>query len=158
MTPDDFRAVMRRFATGVTIVTTMVDEKPKGFTANAFASVSAEPPMILVCVNRQARSHPLIARAEKFCVNILTLEQQELARRFASHGTSEPFDLLDYHTGTTGAPVLDDVLGYLDCQLAEEHTAGTHTIFMGTVVDCGYRDGSPLGYFNAGYRDFHCTI
>lgn len=158
MNPDGFRAVMRRFPTGVTIVTTLDDGHPKGFTANAVASVSLAPPMVLVCVNRQARSHPLIAQTGKFCVNILTLEQEALAVRFAAHGERDPFETLTYHTDATGAPVIDGVLGYLDCELTEEHTAGTHTIFLGTVVACGFEDGVPLGYFNADYRDFGCRI
>jgi flavin reductase (DIM6/NTAB) family NADH-FMN oxidoreductase RutF len=144
---DEFRSVLRRFPTGVTIVTTLVDGKPKGFTANAFSSVSLDPPIVLVCVNRQARSHPLIARAGKFCVNLLRLEQADLALRFATPSLGDPF-----------SPVLDGTLGYLDCELSEEHSAGTHTIFLGGVVACGSEDGAPLGYFNADYRDFGCRI
>jgi flavin reductase (DIM6/NTAB) family NADH-FMN oxidoreductase RutF len=159
VTPDDIRAVMRRFPTGVTIVTTLDENgRPKGFTANAFASVSLAPPMVLVCVNRAARSHPLISQAGKFCVNILALEQQKWADRFATRTAREPFEDVTYHADKTGAPVIDDALGYLDCELAEEHTVGTHTIFVGNVVACGSRDGAPLGYFNAAYQDFGLRI
>jgi flavin reductase (DIM6/NTAB) family NADH-FMN oxidoreductase RutF len=155
--PNAFRAAMRRFPTGVTVVTTILDGTPKGFTANAFASVSAEPPMVLICVNRRARSHPLIARAGHFCVNILRLDQQCVAERFATRGEDDPFATIAYRSERTGSPVLEDSLAYLDCKLAEEHTAGTHTIFIGEVLRCGSRDGAPLGYFNATYRDFRCT-
>ena len=155
---NDFRAVMRRFPTGVTVVTTIYDGVPKGFTANAFSSVSAQPPMVLICVNRQARSHPLISRAGHFCVNLLRLDQQAIAERFASHEPVNPFESIPYSTATTGSPVLENTLAYLDCELAEEHTAGTHTVFIGTVLACGVRDGAPLGYFNAAYRDFGCLI
>jgi flavin reductase (DIM6/NTAB) family NADH-FMN oxidoreductase RutF len=158
MIADDFRAVMRRFATGVTVVTTIVEGRPKGFTANAFASVSAEPPMVLICVNRQARSHPLISQAGHFCVNVLRLEQRDLAERFASKAIADPFDGIAVRPAATGSPVLAGSLAFLDCELAEEHSAGTHTIFLGTVLDCGASDGTPLGYFNADYRDFGCTI
>ena len=158
MTPDDFRRALRRFPTGVTIVTTMLEGKPKGFTANAFASVSLEPPMVLICVNRQARSHPIIAAAGVFCVNVLALEQAELARRFAQKGTGDAFADIGYHADRTGSPVLDGSLAYLDCTLAEEHSVGTHTIFIGEVVATGARDGAPLGYFNMDYRDFACRI
>jgi len=159
VTPEDFRAVMRRFPTGVTIVTTLDETgRPKGFTANAFASVSLTPPMVLVCVNRAARSHPLISLAGKFCVNILALEQEKWAVRFATRGTFDAFSDLGYRAAKTGAPVIDGALGYLDCELAEEHTVGTHTIFVGNVVECGSRDGAPLGYFNATYQDFGCRI
>jgi flavin reductase (DIM6/NTAB) family NADH-FMN oxidoreductase RutF len=153
---EDFRTVMRRYPTGVTVVTTILDGRLKGFTANAFSSVSADPPMVLICVDRRARSHPLIASAGRYCVNILRLEQQELAVRFASKEPDDPFETVPYVQAQTGAPILEGALGYFDCELAEEHSAGTHTIFIGKVVACGASDGSPLGYFNAGYRDFGC--
>jgi len=155
---DDFRAALRRFPTGVTIVTTLLEGKAKGFTANAFSSVSSEPPMVLVCVNRQARTHPLIALAGRFCVNVLRLEQQWLAERFAARNEEDPFAELPFRRGETGAPILDGALAYLDCELAEEHSAGTHTVFLGNVLACGSSDGAPLGYFNAAYRDFGCRI
>ena len=154
----NFRAVMRRFATGVTVVTTIVDGRPKGFTANAFSSVSADPPMVLICVNRLARSHPLISQAGHFCVNILHLDQRVLAERFASHEPVDPFATIPYGSARTGSPVLEGTLAFLDCELAEEHSAGTHTVFIGTVLACGATDGAPLGYFNAAYRDFGCRI
>ncbi len=152
---DDFRSVMRRYPTGVTIITTIVEGKPKGFTANAFSSVSAEPPMVLICVNRRARTHPLIAQAGLFCVNVLRLEQRGLAERFASHDHESPFDGVGYRSGKTGSPVLDGALAYFDCELSEEHSAGTHTIFIGNVLECATGEaGEPLGYFEGDYRDF----
>lgn len=158
MTPVDFRQAMRRFPTGVTIVTTLLDGTPKGFTANAFTSVSAEPPTILICVNRGSRTHPLISQAGRFCVNLLSLEQERLAERFASREAPDPFATLSYESGVTGAPILADALAYLDCDLAEEYSSGTHTIFIGAVRGSGFRDGAPLGYFNATFRDFACRI
>jgi flavin reductase (DIM6/NTAB) family NADH-FMN oxidoreductase RutF len=153
---EDFRTVMRRFPTGVTVVTTSLDGALKGFTANAFSSVSADPPMVLICVNRQSRSHPVIAQAGRFCVNILRLDQQEIAERFATRETVDPFATIPFSLAATGSPVLDGVLGYFDCELAEEHSAGTHTIFIGNVVACASHQGAPLGYFDAAYRDFGC--
>jgi len=159
VSPNDFKAAMRRFATGVTIVTTIgEDGHVHGFTANAFASVTADPPMLLICVNRTAQSHPLISAAGRFCVNVLTLEQQGVAERFARTGVEDRFGNLPWHPGTTGSPVLEGSLSYFDCTLAEEHTAGTHTIFVGTVVECGFKAGTPLGYFDGSYRDFSCAI
>jgi flavin reductase (DIM6/NTAB) family NADH-FMN oxidoreductase RutF len=153
-----FKAAMRRVPTGVAIVTTTIDGAAKGFTANAFASVSADPPMILVCVNRTSRTHPLISLAGKFCVNLLRLGQDDVAVRFSRRSERDPFEGLAYSVEATGSPVLDDALAFFDCELAEEHTAGTHTIFIGGVVACGARDGAPLGYFDGGYRDFGCRI
>ena len=155
---DSFRAAMRRFPTGVTIVTTILDGRPKGFTATAVASLSLTPPLVLVCVNRQARSHPIVSQAGRFCINLLRLDQEELARAFAAHGNADPFAWVRTHADQTGSPVIDDALAYLDCELAEEYSAGTHTIFIGRVVACGATDGAPLGYFNGGYRDFGMQV
>ncbi len=158
MTATQFRSVMRRFPSGVTVVTTIFEGRPKGFTASAFTSVSAEPPMVLVCVNRQARSHPMISGAGKFCVNVLRREQQSLAERFALRGGDDPFATVEYVTASTGAPIVADALAYFDCELAEEHPAGTHTVFIGRVLACEGSDGVPLGYFDGAYRDFGCRI
>lgn len=146
---------MRRFPTGVTIVTTIDDGTPYGFTANAFTSVSAEPPMVLVCVNREASAHPIISRSSIFCVNILSVAQTAIAKQFADKARrADRFAGVATHVAATGAPVIDGSLAYVDCRLAEEHTAGTHTVFIGEVVDCGASAGRPLGYFDADYRDF----
>lgn len=153
-TGERFRAVMRRFPTAVTVVTTVLDGQPKGFTATAVSSVSVDPPQVLVCVNRQGRTHPLIARAGRFCVNLLTVEQEDLARVFASRAEDDPFAAVPHRPADTGSPIIEGALAYLDCTLAEEYTAGTHTIFVGEVVDCGAQEGSPLGYFDGAYRDF----
>ncbi len=155
---EDFRATLRRFPTGITVVTTLLEGRRKGFTANAFSSVSVDPPVVLICVNRQSRTHPLIAEAGSFCINILRLEQREVAVAFASRRTTDPFAGLACRSAPTGSPIIENTLAYLDCTLAEEHTAGTHTIFLGSVVACGFSDGAPLGYFNADYRDFKCRI
>jgi flavin reductase (DIM6/NTAB) family NADH-FMN oxidoreductase RutF len=151
---DDFRAAMRRFPTGVAIVTTAHEGHIHGFTANAFASVSADPPTVLVCVNRVATAHPLISSSQHFCVNILALEQRALAERFAGGEPRSRFENVPYRIGPSGSPILDGTLAHVDCTLAEELTAATHTIFLGTVLDVGWRDGAPLGYFNRAYRDF----
>ncbi|GAC1574490.1 MAG: hypothetical protein NVS3B7_06390 [Candidatus Elarobacter sp.] len=151
---DAFRAAMRRLPTGVAIVTTSFDGRIHGFTANAFASVSAEPPTVLVCVNRGATAHPLISSSERFCVNLLSLEQRMLAERFAGGEPRSRFDGVGYRIGESGSPILDGTLAHFECVLAEELTASTHTIFLGRVLEVGFGDGSPLGYFNRQYRDF----
>jgi flavin reductase (DIM6/NTAB) family NADH-FMN oxidoreductase RutF len=100
----------------------------------------------------------VISQAGRFCVNVLRLEQEALAVRFAAPGERDPFDGVPYRSEATGAPVLDEALAFFDCNLTEELSAATHTIFLGDVVACGARDGAPLGYFNGGYRDFACRI
>lgn len=152
--PEAFKAAMRHFATGVTVVTTILDGTPKGFTATAFASVSANPPMVLVCVNRNARSHPAISRAGCFCVNVLALEQQRLGVQFSSHA-DEPFSGVPYYTMSTGSPAITGSLAFFDCVLSEEYSVGTHTIFVGTVIACAGGSGAPLGYYDGKYRDFN---
>jgi flavin reductase (DIM6/NTAB) family NADH-FMN oxidoreductase RutF len=151
--PEAFKAAMRRFASGVTVVTTTLEGKPKGFTATAFCSVSAEPPMVLVCVNRRARSHSVIAQAGYFCVNILAREQEDLSVRFSSRA-DDPFAGVAHHIANTGAPVLNGSLAFFDCTLNEELSVETHTIFIGKVVACASSEGKPLGYYDGSYRDF----
>jgi flavin reductase (DIM6/NTAB) family NADH-FMN oxidoreductase RutF len=148
---------MRRFPTGITIVTTLLDGEPKGLTANAFSSVSVDPPTVLVVVNRSTRSHPIIAQAQKFCVNVLALEQQALAARFAS-SAERPFEGIAVRSGATGSPIFSEALAYFDCDVFEEYAAATHAIFLGTVRECGSRDGVPLGYFDGTYHDFGVRI
>ncbi len=145
---------MRRFATGVAIVTTAHEGRIHGFTVNAFASVSAAPPTVLICVNRSATAHPLIATSQRFCVNVLALEQRALAERFAGGEPRSRFDGVPYRIGPSGSPILSGTLAHLECALTEELSASTHTIFLGSVLDAGWRDGAPLGYFNRQYRDF----
>ena len=146
---------MRRFATGVTIVTTAHDGSIHGFTVNAFASVTAEPPTVLVCVNRNARAHPLITESGAFCVNILGLEQRPVAEKFTTGEPQVRFQGIAHRAGPSGSPILDGVLAYVDCSVEEEITAGTHTIFVGKVLESGEREGAPLGYFDRAYRDFN---
>jgi len=151
---DAFKAAMRRFATGVAVVTTTYAERIHGFTANAFASVSADPPTVLICVNRNARAHPLISASQRFCVNILAIEQQALAEQFADGEPQTRFDGVAYRFGPSGSPILAGTLAYVDCTLGEELPAGTHTIFLGNVIEAGDRDGVPLGYYDRHYRNF----
>ncbi|HEY0615112.1 MAG TPA: flavin reductase family protein [Candidatus Elarobacter sp.] len=148
---------MRRFATGVAIVTTALDGRIHGFTVNAFASVSADPPTVLICVNRSAMAHPLIATSQRFCVNILALDQRPLAERFAGGEPRSRFEGVGYHLGPSGSPILDGTIAHLDCSVTEELTSSTHTIFLGAVLEAGWRDAAPLGYFNRTYRDFAIT-
>ncbi len=145
---------MRRFPTGVAIVTTSLDGRIHGFTANAFASVSLEPPTVLICVNRIATAHPLIATSQRFCVNVLAVDQRPLAERFAGGEPRSRFDGVRYRIGVTGSPILEGTVAHFDCEVTEELSASTHSIFLGTVLEAGWRDAAPLGYFNRAYHDF----
>lgn len=139
ISPDDFRKVMGRFATGVTLVTTMDEGRPHGMTANAVTSVSLVPPLVLVCVSHSARTHLAIRKSQAFCINILAREQTEIAQRFAGrHREMEnPFSDLDLRQGITGVPILSSLHAYVECRLEFSYDGGDHTIFVGRVVSLG---------------------
>jgi len=145
---------MRHVPTGVTVITTLHDGLDAGFTANAFASVSADPPMLLICVNRSASSHGLISASGVFCVSLLALEQQAIAEKFAGGDPKKRFSGVALERGPLGTAIIAGSLAHFECRLAEEHSAGTHTIFIGEVVACDSRSGEPLGYYHRTYRDF----
>jgi flavin reductase (DIM6/NTAB) family NADH-FMN oxidoreductase RutF len=154
----DFKEAMRRIPTGVTVVTSLRDGTPRGITVNAFASVSAEPPSVLICINRAARSYLYIATSRIFCVNVLAVEQRHLAERFSGKISERQFEEIGYTSDRTGAPVLLGGIAHFDCTVTQEHHAGSHSIFIGRVVSCAARPGSPLGYFNGGYHHFGIEI
>lgn len=149
---------MRHFPTGVSVVTSVREGEPRGVTVSAFASVSADPPLVLICVNREARSYLYISSSKIFCVNLLAGDQQALAERFSGRLRERQFEGVAYETGITGAAILSGTVAHLDCEVAEEHSAGTHSIFIGRVLSCASRPGSPLGYYNGEFRDFGIRI
>ena len=152
--PAAFRHAMRRVPTGVTVVTSLKDGEPRGITVNSFASVSLEPPSLLICINREARSYLFISTSRVFCVNVLAGDQRRLAEHFSGKVRDLQFTDIGYRTDTTGAPVLDGALAHFDCEVAHEYLFGSHSILIGHVLSCSARPGSPLGYFNGGFRDF----
>ena len=149
---------MRHYPTGVTVATSLKDGEPRGITLNAFSSVSADPPMLLICVNREARTYLYISTSRIFCVNVLAGSQREFAERFSGKIREHQFDDIAFDTDTTGAPVLRDAIAHFDCEVAGEHHVGSHSIFIGRVLSCSSRPGSPLGYFNGGFHDFGITL
>ena len=153
-TAAEFRHAMRRIPTGVTVVTTLKEGEPRGITVNAFASVSLEPPSLLICVNREARSYLFISSSRIFCVNVLAGNQRELAEHFSGKVRERQFAGVDYSIDATGAPVLSGAIAHFDCALEVEYHAGSHSILIGRVLSCSGRPGSPLGYFNGGFHDF----
>ncbi|HEX5520667.1 MAG TPA: flavin reductase family protein [Longimicrobiaceae bacterium] len=152
----EFRRVMGHFATGVTVVTaTRGDGSACGLTVNAFASVSLEPPLILVCIERGADSHGCIRAAGAFAVNVLDEKRGErLSRRFAAWDVEEKLRGVAYRAERTGAPVLEDALAWLDCRIHDVIDAGDHSIFLGEVVAADAREGAPLVYYRGGYGRF----
>lgn len=147
-----FRAVCGQFVTGVTVVTTMVDDRPAGLTINSFTSVSLEPPLILFCLNKASGVREILPHTSGFAVNILAEDQEQVSRMFAG-ATGPRFTDLRTHPAVTGAPVLDDSLAYLDCRYVNEVDGGDHAIVIGEVVDLGMlRDGiNPLAFFRSSH-------
>jgi flavin reductase (DIM6/NTAB) family NADH-FMN oxidoreductase RutF len=144
------RRIIGHFATGVTVVTTRHGDQLFGMTANAVASLSLDPPQILVAVDRRAQMHEALLAARFFAVNVLDERQEELSRRFAMRGPKEWGDL-KLTTSVTGAPIIEGALAYLDCQLAEVLPGGDHQIFIGEIVAGDATDGRPLMYYRGAY-------
>jgi len=158
--PDDFRRVMGHFATGVTIITAWDGERrPTGLTASSFTSVSLHPPLILVCVSQKALSYPAIKAAGRFAVNILSMGQETVSRRFATTSAGdEKFAGLEYRSGPSGLPILTEALAELECTVVNAYPGGDHTIFVAQVETADCRDDvgrEPLLYFRGKYSRLH---
>lgn len=145
-----FRQLMRAVASGVTVVTTLHHGSPHGMTATAFTSVSADPPTVLIVLNKTTRSHPLVSASRRFVVNMLHEGQTGLGNHFSGK-VEDQFAGIGYRTGELGAPVLDGVVSYFECETVNEVDAGTHTIFLGRVVAGAANDASPLLYHAGRY-------
>ena len=149
--PFQFRQLLGRFATGVTILTTTTPEgQPLGMTANSLASVSLHPPLISVCVDREAEMHPVILQASEFVVNVLASAQEALARRF-SDKHEDRFDGVGYHLSPEGLILLDGALAHIVCERQATYPAGDHTIVLGRVVGGATHEGHPLLFYRGGY-------
>lgn len=152
---EDYRNALRHFPAGVTIVTMRSGEKVHGLTVSAFASVSPEPPLVAVIIDRRHSGYSMLEEeGAVFAVNILAQDQMELSNRFAWVKDQDRFALGQWTTAATGAPVLADALAWLDCTIWGRHPAGTHTIYLGEVQASSQpRPGEePLVYWNRGYR------
>lgn len=150
----EFRKAVGAFPTGVTVITTQGDDgHPYGMTANAFSSVSLDPPLVLVCVISGTEGHSTIERNGVFAVNILGAEQGPISRFFASRDRPRgkaAFVDVPHTTVSTGSPILDGVAAYLDCRLAALHGAGDHVIFIGEVLALGVDPGGASLLYHAG--------
>jgi 3-hydroxy-9,10-secoandrosta-1,3,5(10)-triene-9,17-dione monooxygenase reductase component len=150
---DEFRSAMSRFASGVTIVTTATEaQQPIGLTVSSFASLSLEPPLVLVCIDKRASIHDQLIEGRYFAVNVLAEDQEILSRRFASRD-ADRFSGTGYAEGVTGAPILNDVLAAMECRIVHTYPGGDHTIIVGEVERATVNDGKPLAYFRGGYAE-----
>ena len=145
--------VHRCFPSGVAVVTTAVEGEPYGLAINAFSSVSMEPPLVLVCVKTTAQTHEHLYRGEHLGINFLAHDQIEVASRFARSG-GDKFAGLGWRAGGgCSVPVLDGVSAHLEVEIEQRLPAGTHTIFVGRVVDADAPARPPLVYFDGGFFD-----
>src|SRR5215467_204267 len=144
--PDEFRHVIGHFASGVTVVTTMVDDTPYGTTASAVTSLSLEPPMVLIAMNKESATGASIAQRGSFAINILGEEHGELAVNFARKG-GDKFADVELAGGTYTGPLLADALAHVECEVKEQVTAGTHIVFIAEALVASARPGAPLAYF-----------
>jgi flavin reductase (DIM6/NTAB) family NADH-FMN oxidoreductase RutF len=155
-TAREFRSAVGAFATGVTVITTRGEQHAYGMTANAFSSVSLDPPLVLVCVISPSEGANHITANGVFAVNILSEEQEPLSRYFASRDRPrgrDAFRDVPHHIGASGAPIIEGVAAFLDCRLHSSHEAGDHLIFIGEVLELEVRDaGPPLVFHGGGYR------
>ncbi len=150
----EFKQAMQSWASGVTVITTQSEQHDlQGMTVSAFSSVSAEPALILCCLNEAADTVTGIDASQSFAVNILTRVQEKTSNQFSGGCSNEErFANNPWHTAVTGAPLLTESLMSLDCKLVEKVRAGSHWIVIGEVKACEVRNGEPLLYYCADYR------
>jgi flavin reductase (DIM6/NTAB) family NADH-FMN oxidoreductase RutF len=155
-TQEEFRLAMGCFATGVTVITVDDDGKVEGMTANAFASVSLNPILVLVCVSHKARTHAHLHARQRFGVNVLSEHQRKISEHYAlaerDPGLAEQEAGARFDRTRHGTPVLSGALAYLECRLQTTYEAGDHTIFIAEVEDVVVHEGRPLLYFKSAYH------
>src|SRR6478672_7414574 len=155
-THDDFRRAMAYFATGVTVITVDYQGDVQGMTANAFASVSLDPMLVLVCVDQKARTHAHLHSKKRFGVNVLAEDHRQISEYYArparAHDRAAEEAGAQFDRTRHGTPVLHGALAYLECRLHSAQDAGDHTIFIAEVEEVVVREGKPLLFFSSQYR------
>lgn len=148
---DEFRRALGHFASGVTVVTSRCEDGiQRGITVSAFSSLSLDPPLILICIDKKASLHDHLKEGRHFVVNILAEDQELVSRRFASKD-ADRFEGLGYREGDTGAALINGVLAAIECRIIHIYPGGDHTIVVGEVIATHVSEGRPLAYFRGGY-------
>ena len=151
----EFRRILGHWASGVSVVTTRTPSgRPCGLTANAISSLSLDPPLVLACVERGADTHDCIVTTRKFAISILPESGERLARLFATANAEQKFEGIAFREEATGAPVLDEAIAWVDCELHAQYDGGDHSIFIGRVVAGDAHESAPLMYYRGGYGRF----
>src|ERR671919_2689393 len=150
------RAMMGRSATGVTVVAARHGPLLAGMTANAIASISINPPLMMASIGRRSETHAAILSSHSFALSVLAADQRRLADCFAQATTAaklQRFCDAPWHEGETGSPILDGAIAYFDCRLVANHPGGDHTIFVGEIVSAGFDEAAePLIWYGSRYR------
>ncbi|MCW3067018.1 MAG: flavin reductase domain protein FMN-binding [Solirubrobacterales bacterium] len=148
VTPERMRATLGRFCTGVTVVSTEFDGVAHAMTANAFVSVSLDPPLVLVSIDQRARMHEILARSRRYGVSVLSADQERVALHFAGRPMPDPGGLLE-PAAEAGPPLIHGAIAHVVCELHATVPAGDHTLYLGLVEELRSRPGAPL-LFHAG--------
>ena len=148
----EIRDIMAHFATGVTVVTTRDGAgSPFGLTVNAFTSLSLNPPLVVVCIDKAAQCYSCFEESKVFAVNVLSEDQEELSRRFATKGI-EKFGEIKWHRGENNVPLLDGSIGTIECKIVNSYEGGDHTIYLGEIVSAKATEDRPLLFFKGKYH------
>lgn len=145
-----FKDALSRFASGVTIVTAESADEVVGITVSAFISVSLEPPLVLVSIDKRAKAHDVLARSDRFAVSVLAAGQEAISNYYA--GWKAPGQTVELARPDMAIPVVPDALAWIDCSLHQAVEAGDHTLYIGRVERLTVRDGEPLLWFRSKYR------
>ena len=157
--PLEFRKALGHFATGVTVVTTSLGDADHGLTVNAFSSLSLDPPLVLVCIDKKAESYEILKKSRIFAVNILSVKQEDQSVNFSKHELKDiRFHKLKVKRGATGAPIIEDAIAYLDCKVVEIYDGGDHDIFVGAVQKLAFHEADPLLFYTGRYRKIGSQI
>jgi flavin reductase (DIM6/NTAB) family NADH-FMN oxidoreductase RutF len=149
---DVFRKTCARFATGIAVATvTASDGTPFGLTVNSFTSVSAAPPLVLICIDYRSTVLAHFRSSAWYCVNVLAAHQEDLSTRF-SQRIPDRFEGLEWTRGDSGVPMLEGCLASMECSILQTVEAGDHAIFIAEVIRAQCREGEPLLYYGSRYR------
>jgi 3-hydroxy-9,10-secoandrosta-1,3,5(10)-triene-9,17-dione monooxygenase reductase component len=149
-----YRQVLGHFPTGVTVITAITEGQPVGMAVGSFASLSLEPPQVLFCAGASSTSWPKIRQAGSFCVNILAEPQEDVCRVFASKA-DDKFAEIGWKRSGSGSPIIEGVLAYIDCEIANVVSSGDHDVVVGAVRELEVmHEGGPLLFFRGGYGRF----
>tara|TARA_Y100000590_G_scaffold103424_1_gene117539 strand:- start:27722 stop:28189 length:468 start_codon:yes stop_codon:yes gene_type:complete len=146
-----FKKTLGSFATGVTVVTTSLNNKPYGLTVNAFSSLSLEPPLVLICIDKKSESNKILKQSKIFAINILNKNQKHLSKIFSDSKNRDRFRGVKTSKKTTGSPIIVNSLAYIDCTVIKIISAGDHNIFIGNIESLNNKNLDPLIYYRGKY-------